>query len=326
MYPVFYTRYVDDVFCIFREGTDFQSFLKRLNNLHGNLAFTYELGGATLPFLDMNIELKGSSIATNIYRKKTDTGAILNYSSNAPKQWKSALIKWFITRADRLCSDESLYQNELNHLRNQFYDNGYPHWFFDKEVDKYKQKIVDATIGDAVVVKDNDGDGEREDKTTDQQIWCKISYIGKPSLDFQKKLKALFKGVLNNFKVVFTTAKVKDYFVNKDVTPKPFLSQVVYQFTCLRDADTKYVGFTSRKLKQRAHEHLRTGTTAVGDHIANCKVCANGASIDEFKILKKCKNATDCKIFEALIIKRTRPKLNINLIKPGATWTLKVFN
>ena len=95
------------------------------------------------------------------------------------------------------------------------------------------------------------------------------------------------KNIQYNLKVVFTTAKVKDYFVNKDTTPKPFLSQVVYQFTCQRDADTKYVGFTNRKLKQRVHEHLRTGTTAIGDHLTICDVCGNNASINDFVILKK---------------------------------------
>ena len=99
----------------------------------------------------------------------------------------------------------------------------------------------------------------------------------------------------------------------------------MYEYTCLRDADIKYVGFTNRKITHRAHEHLRTGTTAISDHIANCNACANGASLDNFKILKKCRNVYDSKIFEALIIKKNTPTLNKALVKPGATWTLGVF-
>ncbi|MEC8568433.1 MAG: hypothetical protein VXY56_09165, partial [Pseudomonadota bacterium] len=274
-YPVFYTRYVDDVFCIFRKGTGFKSFLSKLNSLHRNLSFTYELGGSSLPFLDMQIDLNSTALSSSIHRKKTDTGVIMNYSSNAPKQWKSALIKWFLARADRLCSDESLLQEEWNHLRNQFYANGYPNWFFDKELEKYKQLRMDVVASEMEKVQRNDGDGEKDER----RVWCKIPYTGKPSLEFRKKLLALFKSVLNKPKVVFTTSKVKDYFINKDATPKPFLSQVVYQFTCLRDADTKYVGFTNRKLRQRVHEHLRTGTTAIGDHLNTCDVCVNNASI-----------------------------------------------
>ena len=321
-YPVFYTRYVDDVFCIFREGADFKVFLSKLNSLHRNLSFTYELGGSSLPFLDMRVDLQATTISSTIYRKKTDTGVILNYSSNAPRQWKSALFKWFLARAERLCSDESLRQEEWTHLRNQFHANGYPDWFLDKELDKYKQHKVDTATSEMDVDQRKDGDGG---SVKERRIWCKIPFVGRPSLQFRKRVMSLFKGVLSDPKVVFTTSKVKDYFVNKDTTPKPFLSQVVYQFTCLRDADTKYVGFTNRKLKQRVHEHLRTGTTAIGDHLTKCDVCCNNASMDDFVILKKCQNATDARIFEALMIKKTKPKLNINLIKPGATWTLKVF-
>ena len=247
---------------------------------------------------------------------------ILNYSANAPKQWKSALIKWFLTRADRLCSNETLYQNEVEHLRSLFYNNGYPYWFFDAELSKYQRHSTTEDLTNSYV-----GDGDSVDKKeTNKRVWCKIPYIGRPSLQFGKRIKALFNGVIDNVKVVYTTTKVKDYFSNKDITPKPFLSQVVYQFTCLRDAGIKYVGFTNRKIIHRTHEHLRTGTTAIGDHISNCSTCANGASFDNFTILKKCRNLTDSKIFEALLIKKTCPKLNINLKKPGATWTLKVFN
>ena len=333
--PVFYTRYVDDIFCIFRKGEDFQPFLNKLNNLHPNLAFTHEIGGTSLPFLDINIELKGTELHSSIYRKKTDTGVILHYSSTAPKAWKSALIKWFITRADRLCSHETLYQKEVEQLRTMFYNNGYPLWFFEKELSKYRRdKVVNNndviqtpnTDGVSISGTATDKSGGANEKMTENRIWCKIPYVGRPSLHFGKRIKALFRGIMDNIKIVYTTAKVRDYFSNKDITPKPFLSQVVYQFTCLRDADTKYVGFTNRKLQHRAHEHLRTGTTAIGDHISSCNECANGASLDNFNILKKCRNATDSKIFEALLIKKINPSLNISLKKPGATWTLKVFH
>ena len=75
-FPAFYTRYVDDVFCVFRKGTDFHVFLKVLNSLHSNLKFTYELGGASLPFLDMKIEFKEAKLSTTIHPKKTDTGSL----------------------------------------------------------------------------------------------------------------------------------------------------------------------------------------------------------------------------------------------------------
>ena len=113
--------------------------------------------------------------------------------------------------------------------------------------------------------------------------------------------------------------------MTKDRTPKPFLSNVVYMFTCLRDSSIKYIGFTNRTIKTRVHEHLRTGTTAISDHLTICKDCENGATIDNFEILKHCRNEHDTRIFEALMIKKKNPSLNVNLKKPGFTWTLRVF-
>ena len=231
-----------------------------------------------------------------------------------------------LTRADRLCSSESLFQKEVNHLRQTFYENGYPYWFFDQQFRKYQrhQELPTEEIPPTAGSDNADGNSDKESRS--ERIWCKVPYIGRPSLLFGKRIKNLFRDIITNIRVVYTTSKVKDYFNNKDVTPKSFLSKVVYEFTCLHDADIKYVGFTNRKIAQRAQEHLRTGTTAISDHIANCNACANNANLDNFKILKKCRNNNDSKIFEALIIKKNTPVLNKALIKPGFTWTLQVFN
>ncbi len=55
--PALYVRYVDDIFCIFREGDTHHDFLTRLNTLHPSLAFTVEVSGKTMPFLDMQVTL-----------------------------------------------------------------------------------------------------------------------------------------------------------------------------------------------------------------------------------------------------------------------------
>ena len=97
-----------------------------------------------------------------------------------------------ISRADRLCLDEILHQNEIAYLRNLFYDNGYPHWFFDKVLENYKQKKVGSATTEVDAEKQDNNDKVR---TVSKQVWCKVPYIGRPSLEFRKKLTALFKGV-----------------------------------------------------------------------------------------------------------------------------------
>ena len=89
--PIFYCRYVDDIFCIFRKDVMFNNFHDRLNNLHRSITFTYERGGDELPFLDVKIKL-ADKIESEVYKKETDTGVVLNFSSTAPLKWKRSLV------------------------------------------------------------------------------------------------------------------------------------------------------------------------------------------------------------------------------------------
>ena len=58
-----------------------------------------------------------------------------------------------------------------------------------------------------------------------------------------------------------------------------------------------------------------------------CQACQEkGITINDFKILKQSRNIIDTRIHEALLIKKINPRLNINLKKPGKTWTLQLFN
>ena len=59
------------------------------------------------------------------------------------------------------------------------------------------------------------------------------------------------------------------------------------------------------------------------EHLVSCQEL--GITINDFKILKKCKSKADTAIYEALLIKKLNPVLNHNLKKPGWTWSLQLF-
>ena len=99
-YPILYMRYVDDIFCIFRRGIDFQPFQRKLNQLHQNLKFTAEYGGNNIPFLDTHVHLLKGRMKTTVYRKKTNTNVIINRDAVAPTVWKRNLISCFLHRAE----------------------------------------------------------------------------------------------------------------------------------------------------------------------------------------------------------------------------------
>ena len=67
--------------------------------------------------------------------------------------------------------------------------------------------------------------------------------------------------------------------------------------------------------------------SAIKDHILDCVECSNSShSLAPFKILRNCKNEYDTKVYEALLIKKFKPKLNRQLYANGCSFLLKYFN
>ena len=126
---------------------------------------------------------------------------------------------------------------------------------------------------------------------------------------------------------MYETTRVCDAFQLKDTVPKELQAKVVYEFTCRGDPDVKYIGHTNRTLKERYLEHVR-GESAVSDHIANCNACEHkGVTLDDFRVLKRCRYKRDTPKFEALLIKEKDPSLNRQLTKPGGKqYTLAIFD
>lgn len=84
LFSPFYYRYVDDILRTMLKGGE-EYLLNFANTMHPNLKFTLESedndGG--LSFLDMRVEHVGNKIEASWYTKKTDTGVVLNYNSEA---------------------------------------------------------------------------------------------------------------------------------------------------------------------------------------------------------------------------------------------------
>ena len=127
-------------------------------------------------------------------------------------------------------------------------------------------------------------------------------------------------------RITYSTSKVQDYFRFKDQDHKELLTNVVYRFTCLSDSNTQYIGYTNRSLRERVKEHL-AGGTRISDHIGTCQSCSrNSITSEDFVVLKKCCRKNDTAIFKALFIKKYNPSLNIQLVKPGYSHQLRIFN
>ena len=112
--------------------------------------------------------------------------------------------------------------------------------------------------------------------------------------------------------------------------PSALASNVIYKYTCSLDANISYIGKTIRHLTTRAQEHTSAAgekTTAVCDHIAICDSCQASVRADvmsNFTVIRHC-TKWDIDFHEALLIKKFKPVLNIQLFRSGANAVLKIF-
>ena len=128
---------------------------------------------------------------------------------------------------------------------------------------------------------------------------------------------------------LYQTVKVANYFNLKSMTPLGLCFNVVYSYACPCDTGLAYLGMSFRHLVTRAKEHLnlnQSQKSAIKDHILDCVKCFNSShSLVSRKILCNGKNEYDTKVYEALLIKKFKPKLNRQLYANGCSFLLKVF-
>ena len=67
--PMFYARYVDDIFVLLRSRDHIERLATYLSSKHPNIRFTYEVEeNNRLPFLDVDVDRTGDSFSSSIHR------------------------------------------------------------------------------------------------------------------------------------------------------------------------------------------------------------------------------------------------------------------
>ena len=150
--PVFYRRYVDNIFVLFSSLDQAEKFKKYLSSKHPNIKFSLEKeNDGRLSFLDINIFREKGKFVTNVYRKKTFSGVYTNFNSFIPETYKTGLIESLLFRCFNLCSDFVKFHHEINILKSILYKNSYPRDFVEKCIKKLldrvlTQKTVESTV------------------------------------------------------------------------------------------------------------------------------------------------------------------------------------
>ena len=136
--PIFYRRYVDDTFLLFRERSHVQLFLDYFNSKHVNINFTQAIEhNFKLSFLDCTVTRCGEYFnKTSVFRKSSFTGLGTSFYSFCSFNFKLNCISTLVFRAFNICSDSFNFDKELCFLKSFFRDNGFCSHFLTKQFNK----------------------------------------------------------------------------------------------------------------------------------------------------------------------------------------------
>ncbi len=304
--PLFYRRYVDDTFVLFRDKSHVTLFLDFLNSQHRNIHFTVEEEqNNTIAFLDVRVTRNDdNSFSTSVYRKSTFTGLGMSYFSFCCRAFKINAIKTLLYRAYNISSNFCNIHSEFQFLTSFFVSNGFPSGLIQSHIKRFLSNIFNPPIRTAI-----------HDKT----FYLSLPYFGPQSNGLRKDLlKFLTKYCPNvNFKIILSNRQtIGSLFRYKDSLPPLSRSSLVYQFECPA-CGARYVGSTARCLHNRVAEHRgispRTGRPlATPGHSSIRQHCRYDcdAPIRDFSILGSTNNRVSLLILESLHIFKTSPKLN----------------
>ena len=104
--PVFYRRYVDDIFKLFKSNDHLKYFQDFLNSCHINMSFSMETEKKNkLSFLDVEIIREQDKFTTTIDRKPTFSGAYSNFESFLASVYKFDRVYALVYTRFLICSN-----------------------------------------------------------------------------------------------------------------------------------------------------------------------------------------------------------------------------
>ena len=306
--PIYYRRYVDDCFVLFREVGHIELFKLYMNNQHPNIRFTSECeADSTLPFLDTKIyRSTEGNLTTTVYRKPTYTGLGLNFFSVTPMIFNLNSIRTLLNRAYTNCSNYVGLHKELEFLKQYFLDNKYPLSVINRHINSFLNNKL-LTVNKVPSVPK-------------LKKYIKLPFYGSETYKMRNEIRHALRGVFNHidFQFIFTNPyTTKSFFNFKDRIPADVRSRVVYEYNC-SSCNAGYVGSTTRAFKTRRLEHMgrsiHTGRPLSNPPYSNIRIHSeehdHPLRHTDFKIVSSFPDQQSLLIAESMHIKNRLPILN----------------
>ena len=215
-----------------------------------------------IPFLNVLVEKQEGRYKTIVYRKPTDVGACMNAKGDAPVQYKSSVIKGFLYRAKKLCSDSSDMLLEIKRAKQILVNNGYSNLEVEKEIKTFLGSLNRPAIGPG--------------KGTTHTLYYQ-NFMNTKHREDERVLKKILKDnvILKNkddklkLVVFYKNLKTRNLVMRNNMKKKPrelAKTDAIYQFQCkkgdcehLPPRSGAYTGLTTNTVSRRLSLHLQSG-------------------------------------------------------------------
>ena len=178
--PVFYRRYVDNIFITFSSLNQVEKFKKYLFSKHPSMKFSLEKENDDhLSFSDINIFREKGKFVTNVYRKKNFSGVYTNFNSFIPEIYKTGLIESLLFRCFNLSSDFMKFHHEINILKDILYKNSYTRDLVNKCIKNFLAKVLKHKAVVSTVPKND--------------LMIVLPYLGKLPLQVRTRINRIMK-------------------------------------------------------------------------------------------------------------------------------------
>lgn len=242
--PQVYFRYLDDIFLIWPHSLDdFQDFFNTLNSHEPTIKLKQTISDTSINFLDVTVYKGGQfqrtkQLDTKVFFKPTDTHELLHRDSYHPKHTFRSIIKSQLIRYYRICTHEDDFQQACSILFSTLRFRGYSHSFL--------RKIKRDTL-------------------------FTLNTQGGTSSCGQTRCTVCAHILETN--TILDSNRLPIALQHKLDCNSTF---VVYMIQC-ENCNIRYVGKTSRKLKERIHQHRSDINNYVDTPVANhfTQICPN---------------------------------------------------
>jgi hypothetical protein len=142
--PILYTRYLDDILCIYQHSEiEFQQYYQYLNNINPAIKFTVEKLSKKVNYLDLSIDITDIKFPKfTLYQKNSSINNMVDFASGHSINILLATIQGYIHKIYTYNNNIVDIKDQLKNLESKLHDKHYPDYFFNNQLDLVQKRLL----------------------------------------------------------------------------------------------------------------------------------------------------------------------------------------